>query len=1048
MESMTGTPITVRSFVAEVRNRIGQHRAKPTATYRLEFHKDHFTFRDAAAVVPYLAALGISHVYASPCLRSFSGADHGYATVDYAHLNPALGSEEDYRSFVNALHEQGMGQILDVVPNHMSAAAAENAWWANVMEHGQSSPYAPYFDIEWTSAEADLNNRILLPMLGEQFGQALESGVLSIHYEAGRFFTSYYSQRLPLDPGTYPLILGPVLEHLSAAAILPEGRIELESILTALTHLPARTALEPELVQERQRETLVTQRRLAALTDGCSGLREAIQEMLRTINGTPDDPASFASLEGILDRQVYRLAHWKAASDEINYRRFFDVNELVAICTEHPQVFEESHRFIFELLSRGDLDGLRIDHVDGLFDPATYLWRLQWDYLLALGHQYWDQLRSEGAEFSEWPAVREALLSEFWSEIGGPDPHAVLEERKSSADLSTSQPASEAGPVSRAALPLYVVVEKILGEEEPLPKFWPVAGTTGYDFLNLVNGLFIDPEGLAKIRRGYHRFIRSDAEFTEVLQQSKRLILDVSMSSELHLLTHRLKRIAARSRHARDFTFNTLLTALRDIIVCFPVYRTYAGPAGGSPRDQQVIRRAVRQARRLNPATDRGVFDFIQSLLLREPSNHDTCAFPEECETFIGRFQQVTSPVMAKGSEDTAFYRDFPLVSINEVGGHPSHSAVSCEEFHQENLSRGGDFPDTLLCTSTHDTKRSEDVRARIDLLSEIPDVWRAVTSRWARLNRHLRRKQNGDVIPSRNDEYLLYQTLIGFWPIETPSPQQHEQLVERVVCFMEKATHEAKLHTSWISPDPEYDQGVAEFVRLALRSDSSNRFLEDLKGVIRELAPVGLLTALSQLLLKLTCPGIPDLYQGQELWDFSLVDPDNRRPIDYRCRERLLRELKDRVEKKNDLLALARSLAQTPADPRLKLFVTWRALQFRSQSRSLFETGDYVPLSVAGELAEHVCAFARTASESGSARTIVVVPRLLGGLFDLSGAETTLHSFPFDRWGQTQLVVPTALQGAYQNCFTGQRFDFTREQAALSVILADFPVGLLSSVA
>jgi (1->4)-alpha-D-glucan 1-alpha-D-glucosylmutase len=1047
MEPMTASQAGSQSTaISEIRKRIEQRRAQPVATYRLEFHKSHFTFRDAAAVVPYLAALGISHVYASPYLRAFSGADHGYAIVDYSQLNPALGSEEDYRAFVDALHQHGIGQILDVVPNHMSAAAGENVWWADVMEHGQSSPYAHFFDIEWNSVEAGLDNRVLLPVLGKQFGQALESGELSIRYEAGAFFTSYYARQLPIDPSTYALILSRVLAQSAAAEIAPEDRLEFESILTALQHLPPRTVREPELVQERQRETRVAKQRLATLVERSAELRTAIEKGVRAINGTSDDPASFAVLETILDQQVYRLAHWKAASDEINYRRFFDVNELVAICTEHLSVFEASHRFVFELLARGDVDGLRIDHVDGLFDPATYLWRLQWGYVLAMGHQYLEQSSAADTGVADWSRLREALLEEFHPEMGGPDPQSVLADAPTATDASSSWTAP-AGPVSRGNLPLYVVVEKILGAEEPLPQFWPVAGTTGYDFLNLVNGLFVDPEGLAKLRRGYHRFIRRDAEFSEVLERSKRLILDASMSSELHLITHRLKRLAARNRHARDFTFNTLLTALRDIIVCFPVYRTYAGPAGGSPRDQQVIQRAVRQARRLNPAMDRGVFDFIQGLLLWQTSEKAANDFLQEREMFIGRFQQVTSPVMAKGTEDTAFYRDFPLLSINEVGGHPPRAAVSTAEFQQENLSRGKEFPETLLCTSTHDTKRSEDVRARIDVLSEIPDAWRGMIGRWARLNRRFPRAHNGDVIPSRNDEYLLYQTLIGVWPVEQPTPAQHEELIERLVRFMEKATHEAKLHTSWISPDPDYDRGVAEFVRFVLRADSGNLFLDDLQAVVRQLAPLGSLTALSQLLLKLTSPGIPDVYQGQEVWDFSLVDPDNRRPVDYGYRESLLSEIKERIEGTNDLRGLANELAQAPTDPRLKLFVTWRTLRFRTKFRSVFH-GQYVPIPVAGSLAEHVCAFARTAVGSHEARAIVVAPRLLGKLFGVVGGSDRVFA-----WGgvndpePTHLVLPTEFRGEYQDQFTGQIQKFSQESAALSTILSEFPIALLASV-
>lgn len=1046
---MTELPETIHSLVEAVRSQLRKRQGLPLFTYRLEFHSEHFTFRDAGTIADYLADLGISHVHASPYLHIDSEASHGYAVVDHSRLNPHLGSQEDYDGFVKALCERGMGQILDIVPNHMAAAPGENHWWTDVLENGQSSPFANHFDIEWEPVQEQLENRILLPALGQQFGQALEAGELRLGHEDGAFFLNVYNRRLPIDPKSYDLILKPSLAHLQTQPPKEECLRELESILSAIEHLPERTVIEEERRQERQREKEIIKSRLGRLSNDCPELNEALEKTLAELNGHPGDPASFDELESLLKRQVYRLSHWKAASDEVNYRRFFDVNELAAICTERIEVFEDSHRFVMELLVEGKIQGLRIDHVDGLFDPRQYLWRLQWEFLRRLGRQVWQQQSvSQNSDGSPaWEDLEGAFLDAIHGDIGGLAPGEVLCSKQEPNPPQNRMPKAKG---IGARQPPYVVVEKILGPEEPLPEDWPVAGTSGYDFLNQVGGLFVEPEGFAKIRRAYGRFSGEEPSFERVVAESKRLILESSMASELSLLGHQLKRIAEKHRHSRDFTLNTLLRALRDAVACFGVYRTYAGPEGVSKRDEEVIRRAIRCARRRNPLMEPEVFDFLQKILLGEYRD-DPAESGRPYEFFVGRFQQVTSPVMAKGVEDTAFYRYLPLISVNEVGGHPSQATVSVEQFHAENVTRQKQHPFAILTTSTHDTKRSEDVRARINVLSEIPGPWRSAITRWARMNRHFQSEVNGEAAPSRNDEYLLYQTLVGSWPIEPCSQEEHEEYVQRIERYLEKATHEAKLRTSWIAPNAEYDEAVQRFVRGVLRDQPGNQFLDDFKSFHAEVLPAGLFTAVSQTLLKLTSPGVPELYQGQELWDFSLVDPDNRRPVDYGVRRTLLDEIKaaaeDNPDSQGSLCSVARSLVESPTDPRLKLFITWRALQFRKLHAELFQSGTYLPLEIKGELAGNVCAFAWSKPEERKS-AIIIAPRLLKSLLSFAKERGKQTLCDGGLWNETYLLCPDVKESRYENAFTGQACQVQKGRLSLADALADFPFAVLASEA
>ncbi len=1028
---------------AAVWKTLAQRRVLPRATYRLQFHRDYLTFRDAAALVPYLSRLGISHVYASPYLKARAGSEHGYAIVDYTRLDPELGTEADFEAFAAALHKCGMGQILDVVPNHMSAAPGENPWWTDVLENGPSSPYADFFDIDWTPVKEELRGKVLFPVLGRQFGEALEAGELKLYCRDGAFAIDYYGRALPIDPGTYGDIVTLGLEELRQA--MPEDSEEvreLESIATAIEHLPDRNEAGLDAVRERQREKEVIKGRIAELMKTAPQVARFIRTNIDRFNGTVGDHNSFDRLERLLNAQAYRLSHWKAASDEINFRRFFDINELASVCMEEKEVFDQSHTLVFDLLARARVDGLRIDHVDGLFDPLEYLGRLQRGYVHASAQREFEaRLPATPAQDRGGPASGAA---------GGARAHLTWDEAGSAivehvwADLNKRINGHD--PLHRNSLPLYVLVEKILGPEEPLPSEWPVAGTTGYDFLNSVGGLFVDPGGLGPLRKMYRRFTTEPIDFHEVAYQCKLLILRVAMSSELHLLAHRLNRLSERHRLYRDFTLNSLLRVLREILAFFPVYRTYIGGGVVSERDHEVIARAVARAKRRNPAMDAAEFDFVRDvLLLEQPPRLDDDSRRQR-EFFVGRFQQVTSPVMAKGVEDTAFYRYYPLASANEVGGDPARAAISVDQFHEDNRRRSIEHPGSMVCTSTHDTKRSEDVRARINVLSEIPHQWRANVTRWARINRRFRREVDGLPAPSRNDEYLLYQTLVGIWPLDPLDETGHEQIVDRIVRYMEKATHEAKLRTSWISPNPNYDEAVTRFVRDVLRNEPGNRFLPALGQFCDSTVDWGLYSALSQKLLKLTSPGVPDLYQGQEVWAFHLVDPDNRGPVDFDRNRWLLGEIESRSAESESLAALALELGAAPRDARLKLFVTWRTLQFRRDHAQLFEGGCYEPLGVDGEKAEHVCAFARRmpATEGGADQVaVVIVPRLLAQLTPQRTDGTLPRPLGNAAWKDTRVVLPESVPTSLRNIFTGAAWTVESREIPLSRALAEFPVAL-----
>jgi (1->4)-alpha-D-glucan 1-alpha-D-glucosylmutase len=974
------------------------------ATYRLQLGPS-LTFEGVAQLAPYLDALGISEVYLSPCFRAAPGSSHGYDVVDHSSFNPEIGSVATFEAMAQSLAERGLGVVLDIVPNHMGIAGDANPWWLDVLETGPASRYAGFFDINWTGLRPALRNTLLLPVLSDQYGTALEAGTLTLEFAEGGFFVRYAGARLPLAPHSYARVLRHRIEALRER--LGEdhpGFHDLMSILTAIDHLPARTETDPARREELAREKEVVKRRLAGLVKEFENLQVFVEDNVTAFNGTPGDPASFDLLDALLGEQAYRLADWRVAGDEVNYRRFFDVNHLAAIRMEVPQVFEATHRLVSRLVGAGLVTGLRVDHPDGLYGPGEYFRRLQEEAVVHVARRLAPDLDSAQAE---------ALL--------------------------TRHRAAAADPAGPGARPLWVLAEKILLAEEALPDWWLVAGTTGYDFLVSVNGLFVDRGASRQMTAIYHRFVGERSAMADLAYEARRLIMQTTMAGETNQLGHRLTALADRNRRSRDFTLPILVRAIRETIACFPVYRTYVRDEAGevSARDGAYIARAIAEAQRRNPQMSSSVFDFLRDLLvLRVPGPADD---PTEWRDFVARFQQATGPVMAKGVEDTAFYRYHRLVSLNEVGGDPARFGEAVAAFHGRNATRQGRWPGSLLATSTHDTKRGEDVRARIDVLSEIPAEWHARVRRWRRLARRFKRPVAGALAPARNEEYLLYQTLVGAWPVQEWD-EARLRFTDRIQAYMEKAVKEAKTHTGWINPDPDYDAAVREFVAGILAADSA--LVADLRPFQALLARHGMLNSLAQTVLKIASAGIPDFYQGTEGWDLALVDPDNRRPVNFDAARARLDTLAAEIEATADRPALCARLLEEWRDGRVKLFTIVRGLGLRRADPGLFVEGDYLPLTPRGRQADHLLAFAR---RSAGRAVIAVVPRLTVRLTGFSGELPLGEAVWADTW--VGLDDPR-LDGTWVDHFTGEHVDTEsvdgRPALRASRLFAHFPVALL----
>lgn len=994
----------------------------PLATYRLQFNRG-FRFQDARQLVPYLEQLGISHVYASPILQARRGSTHGYDVTNPLRLNPELGPATAFDRLARELQQRRMGLLLDIVPNHM-AASSENPWYMDVIEQGAHSRYAPYFDIDWRSRYAPLVGKILVPILGVTYGKALESGQLVLKLDAAGFALHYHATRLPLAPRSYAAVLAHRRATFRARAGAHDPAfVEYRGLIRLARHLGDKPWAAPEAMVEDLKT------RLWRLYRTRFEIREFIDATLRELNGRAGDPLSFNLLDRLLTEQNFWLTYWRLANEHINYRRFFAISELISVRMEDEQVFRATHALILRLVREGKVDALRVDHIDGLYDPAKYL-----SWLRRAFREERQQADTSAARFGAGEAA------------AAPAPALM-------ASLEDGRPGD-----------LYVLVEKILGQAEELPSTWPVAGTTGYDFLAALNSMFVDSRGLRDLGVAYARLIGREIGFHDLVYEKKKLTMQTLFAGEMSSLGDDLARLAAQDRHARDLPPRLLQDSLTEITACFSVYRTYIDSFDVSAHDAAAVEQGVSEARRRNPAGSVHVFDFLRRLLLLEgaaegvpPLDH---AAAIERLNFVMRWQQFTGPIMAKGVEDTTLYIYNRLLSQNEVGSDPTVAGGECNVFHRLVRARQQRWPHTMNATTTHDTKRGEDVRARINVLSELPKLWERRAERWMRWNGPLRSKVMNRPVPDANDEVHLYQTMLGAWPLDSgeapasarpaawpmlgprvdarPGADDLAAFRDRLLAYVIKAAREARVHTSWLKPNPEYESAFQTFVA-RLFEPGQARFMSDFLRFARTVACYGAWNGLAQVLLKIACPGVPDFYQGSELWDLRLVDPDNRAPVDFARRMNMLARLKQRSASASGALAV--ELVDHWPDGRIKLYVIWKALSFRRQNRALFEEGEYLPLGARGRRKENVCAFARRGSDSWA---IPVVPRLLTALLSPGEPPTGRRV-----WGNSVLNLPEEAPREWRDVFTGRTLAAPRrgkKVLALADVFAVFPVALLAA--
>jgi (1->4)-alpha-D-glucan 1-alpha-D-glucosylmutase len=881
----------------------------PVATYRLQFTPT-FGFDQAAAVVPYLKALGITHLYASPFLKARSGSTHGYDIIDHNAFNPELGGEDSFLRLSKALAGADLGLILDFVPNHMGVHYADNAWWLDMLEWGPKSPHAASFDIEWDTLPERPRGGVLLPILGRPYGEALESGEIELRYDPseGSFSAWYFEHRMPIGPSRYGEILSKVVAE-AGAADEPAGRRLLE---LAAQHRGLGNPSRNEAPQFKQA--------IAAVEGG----KEIIGRGLAAFQPKSGVPGAVTALHRLLERQYYRPAFWRLASNEINYRRFFDINTLAGVRVEDLPKFEAMHRLVSRLIAARQLQGLRIDHIDGLRDPQQYLRRLQ-------------------------SLVRHV------------------------------RPADRIG--------FYLVVEKILAEGERLPRFAGVSGTTGYEWLNVISRLLLDQRGLATLDSAWRETSGDNRSFADILAEAKERVLSNILASEFIVLTRLLARIAAGHYSTRDYAPDRLRTALESYVIHFPVYRTYITASGPSPDDRAVIEKTIAKARAEWFGSDADIFDFLRdALTLDLVAPGRTGHSISRVRRFAFKAQQFTGPMMAKSMEDTAFYRYHRLLALNEVGGDPASGAMPVQEFHAQMQARAQTLPYGLTATATHDTKRGEDARMRIVALSEMPDDWSEAVRHWRGLNEGHATRKDGLRAPSRAHEYMLYQALLGSWP----DGEIGKDFVGRMQAYAVKAAREGKEQTNWLAPNEEYEKGLTDFVARILDRSSSGAFLDSFGLIAQRTAMMGALNSLIQLTLKATIPGVPDFYQGMEFWDLSLVDPDNRRPVDFDARNAALAELGGNPDWE--------SLARDWQSGRIKLALTHQLLAIRNRFQQVFTNGSYQPLQVTGPNADEIVAFAR-----GSGRDTIVVAT--GRLFGRATNQGRTWP-PSDAWAQASVTI------------------------------------------
>ncbi|WP_420473566.1 malto-oligosyltrehalose synthase [Noviherbaspirillum sp. ST9] len=926
----------------------------PRATARVQLHKD-FNFDQAAEVVPYYASLGISHIYSSPILTARSGSTHGYDIVDPTRINPELGGEEGLRRFVAKIREAGMGLILDIVPNHMGVGP-ENPWWQHVLEWGEGSPYARWFDIDWNPADETLRGKVMAPFLGKPYGDALHDGEIALQYDEtrGKFFVAYYAHRFPVAPSDYSGILRQAAsDRLTAAIATFEERGAGEAVLTQ--HF---ADLGFSLLREA-----------GMRADGRADIENALAAY------SPATGQGRDALHGLLERQHYRLAWWRCAADGINWRRFFEVTDLAGVRVEQDDVFEATHAMIFRLYTEGLIDGVRIDHVDGLADPGAYCRKL----------------------------------------------------RRRLQALSSQRP-PELLPA-----PAWIVVEKILAHGEHLRQNWEIDGTSGYDFMDRVGALLHDPAGDAPLAAMWNALTGHDLDFQAEVRQARRQLLTNNLAGEFEAAARALHAVARTDLRTRDFSLGAIRRVFAELLVHFPVYRTYADANGRDELDEAVIESALEQARQSVDRTETPLLDLVAHWLggdaPRDASNPRVRGLHQRA---ITRFQQLTPPLAAKSVEDTAFYRYGRLLSRNEVGSDPSQFACGVREFHAANRERASRFPSSMLATATHDHKRGEDVRARIAAISEIAATWNTTVRRWMELNADKRSEVAGDggqpaIAPQPADELMLYQMLVGAWPIGL-QPGDREGVrafAERLDQWQTKALREAKQVSDWVIPNEEYESACRRFLFAIVEVTTENRFLAELAACVDTLTAPGVVNGLAQTVLRMTAPGVPDLYQGTEFWDFSLVDPDNRRPVDYGSRIQAVQEAAPAAD------------INAWRDGRLKQQIILRTLQLRTREPELFLKGDYLPLELEGALAGHAIAFARRLGQ----RSVIVLSTLLPVRIL---AQDGTPVVPPVRWQDTALLCPWAPDSTWNEVYSGSRVRIEAGKLMLAEALAQLPVAVL----
>jgi (1->4)-alpha-D-glucan 1-alpha-D-glucosylmutase len=855
----------------------------PTATYRIQFNST-FGFGAAKAIANYLAELGISDLYASPIFKARAGSTHGYDVVDPNQLNPELGTEETFEALLQELKQYEMGWLQDIVPNHM-AYDSQNKYLMDILENGPDSLYVDYFDIAWSAPIVnDISNTrepILAPLLGQFYGECLENGEIQLKYDENGFSVNYYSLSLPLKLESYATFLTQNLGKLSKNL----GRrhpifVRLLGILYMVKNIPVETT-----ANQRKDQAEFVKGLLWELYTDHEEVRTFIDENLQLFNGEPGKSESFNLLDSLLSEQFFRLSFWKVGAEEMNYRRFFTVNELISVRVEQLKVFKHTHDLICKYVNEGKFTGLRIDHIDGLYDPTQYLERLR--------------------------------------EIAGDT---------------------------------YITVEKILQPGEELPDNWAIQGTSGYEFLNYINGTFCQTENQEKFTQIYQELTGFKTPFEQLVADKKHLIIERNLAGDIDNLAVLLKKIASKYRYGNDFTVNGLKRALAEVLSRFPVYRTYVNQEGMAESDRAYVQEVIESAKPYTPFLHNEL-NFIEKLLLLEYEDSLTQAEKDQWLYFVMRVQQYTGPLMAKGVEDTALYVYNRFISLNEVGGNPEHFGISTSEFHDFNHKRQARWIHAMSTTATHDTKRGEDIRARLNVLSEIPEEWQKQVSNWYEINRSRKKNINKNFfMPDKNDEYLFYQTLVGVFPF---LEHEYASCVERVKDYVLKAIREAKVHTAWLRENSTYENAFTDFVTAVLEPSEQNQFLKEFRPFQEKIAYYGIFNSLSQTLLKIASPGIPDIYQGTELWDFSLVDPDNRRPVDFETRQSYLKAIKEQV--KTDIFKLIDDLFATKENGRIKLFLIFQALKARNEHLKVFQEGSYLPLEVHGKFKEHIIGFARS---------------------------------------------------------------------------------------